>query len=51
MWAEGSQGGTCVFAGDDHKMVDETAAAAKKVIGCKVYKRKKFYNKSGFSQV
>lgn len=45
------QGGTCVFAGDSHKRIDDMAAAAQKRIGCKVFKRKKFYRKSGYSQV
>lgn len=45
------QGGTCVFAGDSHKRIDDVAAAAQKRLGCKVFKRKKFYRKSGYSQV
>ncbi|BDA44816.1 hypothetical protein COCOBI_06-2940 [Coccomyxa sp. Obi] len=44
------KGGTCVFAGDSHKRIDDVAAAAQKRLGCKVFKRKKFYRKSGYSQ-
>ncbi|KAK9908258.1 hypothetical protein WJX75_004935 [Coccomyxa subellipsoidea] len=44
------KGGTCVFAGDSHRRIDDMAAAAQKRIGCKVFKRKKFYRKSGYSQ-
>ncbi len=40
-----------MFAGDSHKRIDDTAAAAQKRIGCKVFKRKKFYRKAGYSQV
>lgn len=32
-------------------MIDEAAKDAKKAIGCVVHKRKKFYRKSGFSEV
>lgn len=39
-----------LFAGDSHKRIDDTAAAAQKRIGCKVFKRKKFYRKAGYSQ-
>lgn len=46
-----AQGGTCIFAGDSHKRIDEVAAEAQKRIGCQVFKRKKFYRKSGYQQV
>lgn len=37
--------------GDDHKLIDETAAIASKALTCRIFKRKKFHNKSGFVQV
>ena len=45
------QGGTCILVGDDHKLIDETAAMASKALTCKIFKRKKFHKKSGFVQV
>lgn len=45
------QGGACIFVGDDHKLIDETAAIASKALTCKIVKRRKFHKKSGFVQV
>ena len=46
-----TQGGTCLFIGDDHKLIDETAALAQEVLTCKVVTRKKHSKESGFFQV
>ena len=44
------QDGTCVMVGDDHALVAETGALARKAIGCRLYAARPFDRPSGHLQ-
>lgn len=45
------QGGTCLLLGDAHGAIDKAAETIHKALGCKIYKRKKFYREEGYDAV
>ena len=40
-----------MFIGDDHQLIDDTAALSQKRLDCKVYKRKTYHKETGYFQV
>ena len=44
------QGGTCVVVGDDHALMAETGALARKAIGCRLFAARPFDRPSGHLQ-